>query len=1124
MRPSLLFLLAVITWGQSAARAATTPVFFVGNSVTDTITYSGLQALAQSRGHSLPFGRHIIPGAPLDWIWDNSSSGFTESAYGHYPNALGNHSWAFLSLQPFDRSVASDLAAIRRYVDLALPRSPDLAVLVYARWPRASEDFDTRWARAADDPNGGQESKAFFEQLTESVRSAYPGRTVRMVPVGHVMHELNRRAKAGQVPGLARIGDMYTDGVHLDARGHYLVALTFFTTIFREDPRGLPVPPDYGTLDPAFVAVLQDTVLDIVAAHPLSGVVLDLPFEIGTSVLGPAIRDTGYSATLDANFGQAPFTWSVVGGTLPPGISLSSGGTLSGTATTLGAFSFTVRATDSRVPAQVAEASLVLEVQEDTIPSITTGSLPGGFLGSPYRRVFPGFQAESGNGALKWSLASGSLPPGLTLTAQGRLQGSPRSMGSFTFTVSVTDSDASPDSSEKIFTLTVGPAEATTLQARRIRSDVRIDGLADEPFWSLAQTLPVCHGGDIAGLNQAAHFDAVWDGAYLYVAVRVTDSELLADEADFARIDAVHLFLDALHDGEAVFNADDRQFAVCPLGRGLEFNTRGAGIVHAARRDATGYTVEIAVPWHNLALVPADNLSLGFDLVAADSDAAARGWRALGGTLLHSPSPAVFRDLLCIPTLDTRGARAGLLAEENFDYPAGALHARAGGSGWGAPWSVQDNNVSVPGYETRNARPLQRPGLVSSPGYMNGAEGYRRTGRRLDLASNGPFGPFLQGGHIGADNTTLWMAWLARRDGSTSNEVALHQNHVPWFENSTTRVSVRSQSERWVLAANGTTLDTGVASTAGQSFLMLLRLDYGATDTVTLYINPEPGQPLPPHAARITGASDLRFSALMWYPGPQPSQGSLDEIRIGTSPAAVLPTVETAPFVIDSPSDLVVRSGGPLAVRSHLGGSGLSIAWRRDGQIVPGRNDFALRFPAFARSDAGAYQVLATNRLGSASSSSFSLHALGLSIEEWRLAHFGDGEPEGSAANESSPAGDALPNLLKFALGLDPAQRENPPGIVPQTGAAGRALAFETRFDTEANGVALIIEGSRDLADWSTLATYHNGTPPQIAPGVQIERSGVAGEPGVDLIRVAVPVDENRYFFRARAEIRPVLP
>ena len=184
--------------------------------MTDTINYRALAELAKGRGHNHVWGRHMIPGAPLQWIWQHPKDGFQEQPFGHYPAALANYQWDVLSLQPFDRHLDGkdgDLAMAKNFIDLALPKSPDLQVYVYARWPRqGKDDFDTAWLKKY---TGGwdntNETKDYFERLTRELRQAYPKlrKPILMVPVGHVMYELNQQMKAGQVPGVqARQGGL----------------------------------------------------------------------------------------------------------------------------------------------------------------------------------------------------------------------------------------------------------------------------------------------------------------------------------------------------------------------------------------------------------------------------------------------------------------------------------------------------------------------------------------------------------------------------------------------------------------------------------------------------------------------------------------------------------------------------------------------------------------------------------------------------------------------------------------------------------------------------------------------------------------------------------------------------
>ncbi len=253
-------------------------VYFVGNSVTDTINYRGLAELANSRGYKQVWGRHMIPGAPLQWIWEHPNDGFQEPPFGHYPTALAKFQWDVLSLQPFDRHLDGkdgDLAMARNFIDLALPKSPELQVYVYARWPRQGKDnYDTSWLKKY---TGGwdntNETKDYFERLTLDLRKAYPKlkKPILMVPVGHVMHGLNQWMKAGKVPGYTNIKQLFADGIHLNNVGSYVVGCTYFATLYKQNPAGLPSEP-YKVTDKKLTAVIQDLVWRVVSTEELAGV------------------------------------------------------------------------------------------------------------------------------------------------------------------------------------------------------------------------------------------------------------------------------------------------------------------------------------------------------------------------------------------------------------------------------------------------------------------------------------------------------------------------------------------------------------------------------------------------------------------------------------------------------------------------------------------------------------------------------------------------------------------------------------------------------------------------------------------------------------------------------------
>jgi hypothetical protein len=268
--------------------------YFVGNSVTDTIRYDSFAKLAPSRGHTLTWGRDMIPGAPLSWIWEHPKDGFQQEPFGLYPKALAEYQWDVLTLQPFGRhlnGMDGDLAMEKNFIDLALKRSPDLQVYVYSRWCRRDKakdgsltlDYKKKWLRKyTGDWDGTEETRDYFERLVAELRKTYQGKakSVLMIPVGDVILELEGRMKQGRIPGFSDIAEVYVDGIHLNNVGAYVVGATFYATIFREDPRGLTAEPYNENLDPAkdrriddkLTLAIQDAVWSLVSTHPLAGI------------------------------------------------------------------------------------------------------------------------------------------------------------------------------------------------------------------------------------------------------------------------------------------------------------------------------------------------------------------------------------------------------------------------------------------------------------------------------------------------------------------------------------------------------------------------------------------------------------------------------------------------------------------------------------------------------------------------------------------------------------------------------------------------------------------------------------------------------------------------------------
>ena len=275
---------------------STLRVFHVGNSVTDTIRYDALKAMAESRGHKHIYGRHMIPGAPLEWIWEHADSGFRSDEFGYYPQALPGFAWDAITLQPFDRHLKDDVKFAKRYIDLARQKAENANTqfYIYSRWPRRKEtknadgtityelDYAAKWNRPyTGNWDGTEETKAYFETLVEALRKEYPDmkKPVLLVPVGDVLLELDKRMRDGKIANWTSIEALYSDGIHFNNVGSFIVGTTFYATLYKQNPLGLgfdsynvvKAPADKA-ISPAFAKAVQETVWEVVSKHPLAGV------------------------------------------------------------------------------------------------------------------------------------------------------------------------------------------------------------------------------------------------------------------------------------------------------------------------------------------------------------------------------------------------------------------------------------------------------------------------------------------------------------------------------------------------------------------------------------------------------------------------------------------------------------------------------------------------------------------------------------------------------------------------------------------------------------------------------------------------------------------------------------
>jgi len=272
---------AVPRSGESAIETGLR-VFHVGNSLTDQAY--GMHDIAKAKGYrGVVSGRHMIPGAPLSRLWSHRCEGAIE-VDRHRPAdeacadaVLRNNAFDALIIQPQAGGSANDTLSGGNYWTAALAGNPEVQLYVFSGYPHRTLDFDATWT-SADIRAGQNRNRAYFNALIASLKTAFPDRKpARLIPVGEVMHAMNQKMKAGQVPGHSHIHDRYKDEAHLGPEGLFLEAATHFATVYKQNPcdtitSGLFFwEGNYGVSE-TYAKVAWETIWEVVSNHPLTGI------------------------------------------------------------------------------------------------------------------------------------------------------------------------------------------------------------------------------------------------------------------------------------------------------------------------------------------------------------------------------------------------------------------------------------------------------------------------------------------------------------------------------------------------------------------------------------------------------------------------------------------------------------------------------------------------------------------------------------------------------------------------------------------------------------------------------------------------------------------------------------
>ena len=183
------------------------------------------------------------------------------------------------------------------------------------------------------------------------------------------------------------------------------------------------------------------------------------PLTITTSSVHDGQLQQSYQATILVSGGSALYSWSIVAGSLPTGLTLNSAtGQITGTPNQSGTFPFTAQVKDSLNA--TATTNLSIAISPSALAVMTT-SLPNGVVGVAYPAT--NLTASGGTPPYAWSVttAATSFPPGLTLSSTGQITGTPTAAATYNFTVQVKDSQNATATANLSILVNPGPTLLT---------------------------------------------------------------------------------------------------------------------------------------------------------------------------------------------------------------------------------------------------------------------------------------------------------------------------------------------------------------------------------------------------------------------------------------------------------------------------------------------------------------------------------------------------------------------------------------------------------------------------------------------------------------------------------------
>ena len=279
----LLMLAGTAPAHAAPTRPFSTRVIHSGHSLTDPIVPvldAMVVAIGRQDARSRAMARSTIPGSPMEWRWDHRSTDGPDAR-----RDIADYNLLVIT----ERVSLSNTVPWHRSSEMALNwfthawtngnHGKGAETILYATW--VDIDSGPDFANPYKDPEGHLTFRerlplemAQWQQIADHVNAARPNGApaMRVIPGPLIMAAVYDAIATGTAPDLTKIDDLFSDKIHLNPQGAYLIALAHLAVIYGVDPRdlsgglgGIAVP------SPATAAWMKQLVHDILRDYPDAG-------------------------------------------------------------------------------------------------------------------------------------------------------------------------------------------------------------------------------------------------------------------------------------------------------------------------------------------------------------------------------------------------------------------------------------------------------------------------------------------------------------------------------------------------------------------------------------------------------------------------------------------------------------------------------------------------------------------------------------------------------------------------------------------------------------------------------------------------------------------------------------